>query len=322
MNRFVSLMVFIVILVLGWTSAWFYAASRLTNEANTYFASISTLLQRFECETFNVEGFPFRFDVTCSNAKLFDFDLEVSIHELQASVLVYKPTHVLVFAQGPAQITDTFTGSKREVTWDSLSLSLRTNGWALARFSLETQNLQLFDTIINKTLVGSINHAQFHLVEDAQFYDADTHATQISAFAKIEGATMPEFEINDAKIILEASLATMPDDLRLWSPATISKNWFESQTGLNISKLEGSDERSNFSINGNMTATAQSMPNGNFDFFTQNLAQRFEPFVDSTAIQVVFGSQSQDLSRYQSYSLVHGVVLAGNLPIFTLAPMR
>lgn len=322
MNRFISLMVFIVIVVLGWTAAWFYAANRLTDEAGTYFVGLSTHLQRFECETFDVDGFPFRFDVTCTNAKLTDSDLELSINEIKATVLVYKPTHVLVFAQGPAQVTDSFTGSKREITWDNLSLSLRTNGWALARFSLEAQNLQLFDTIVTKTLLGSVSHAEFHLVEDTQFYDADARITQISAFAKVQDAFMPEFEINDAKIILEASLAAMPDDLRLWSPAIISKNWFDSQTGLNISKLEGSDARSSFSINGNMTATAQSMPNGNFDFFTQNLAQRFEPFIDPVAIQVVFGSQSEDLNRYQSYSVVHGVVLAGNLPIFTLVPMR
>ena len=322
MNRFISLLVFIVIVVVLWTGAWFFAAKMLKDEVQKQFLASAQTPQSYSCEKLSVAGFPFRFDVTCTNFSLNQLDLTLTLPELKATVLVYRPTHFLVFAQGPLAIKDSFSGSSREVQWESLRASLRTNGWALARLSLEGKNISLFDNLIGQTLVASTSLVEAHLLEDTQDQTAGKDLQQFQFLIKTENATAPEFDINNANLTFEAQVADMPDDLRQWSPSVISSNWSKNQTGVTVQKFTGRDEISEFSINGQFTTTAQSMLSGNFDFFSTNLSTRFARFLDENSTQVIFGNQSEDGSFYQSYALVHGVLLAGNLPIFTFSPIR
>ncbi|MCF6302940.1 MAG: DUF2125 domain-containing protein [Devosiaceae bacterium] len=322
MNRFILLLIFIIILIAGWTGAWFFAANKLKTEAMSFFSASEQSDQIDNCQKFDVAGFPFRFDVTCTNFSFNQLDMTVSLPELKATVLVYRPTHFLLFAEGPLSIDDSFSGSSREVQWDSLRASLRTSAWTLTRFSLQGENLSLYDNLLGKTLIAATSLFEFHLLDDAGEKTTEANLHQLQALAKIKNATAPEFNINNANLDFEARIADMPDDLRLWTPKTIAHIWNQNQTGVTISKFTGRDELSEFSINGQITTTAQAMLSGNFDFFSTNLSPRFAGILDPNSTQVIFGNQSDDGSFYQSYALVHGVLLAGNLPILTFSPMR
>ena len=322
MKRFSWLLILIILIVGAWTAAWFYAATRLKEEANAFFASTSQAPQQINCAQFSVAGYPFRFDITCKDLSITDMDQTLFIPQIKGSILVYRPTHFLMFATGPANITDSFSGSRRQLNWEDLRASLRTNGWQLARLSIEAQNVELLDLLIGETQIAKVEHFQAHLINVDE--ESAEHATlaQIAALANIENANAPEFNVTDANIELQAKLSAMPDDLRLWTPANIARIWHQTQTGIELVKLEGNDLVSSFAINGSVTTTAQAMMSGNFDFFSNNFAERFDPFLDQTSQQVVFGLKGEDGSNYQSYSLVHGVLLAGNLPILTFGPMR
>lgn len=322
MNRFLSLIIFVAIVVIGWTAAWFFAAEKIQDEARTFFAGSKNTQQQVNCEGLDVDGFPFRFDVTCTEFSISDLDLLIKIPEIKATILVYRPTHLLAFAQGPLTFDDSFSGSKREIQWDSFKASFRTNGWALARASIEAANVKLFDNLIGQVMIAGVQNAQMHLLTDEETAENETELMQLFALAKLENATAPEFDVANANLNFEATLNAMPDDLRQWTPAIIAKNWFETQTGVQVQKLTGEDDKSNFSIIGEFTTTAQAMLSGNFDFFSTDFALRFDTFLEPTAVQVLFGSKGEDGSHYQSYSLVHGVLLAGNLPILTFGPMR
>ncbi len=322
MNRFISLIILIFVIVAGWTGAWFYAAKRIKDEARTYIAHSQQSQIKINCENFDVAGYPFRFDVTCTNLTLDNLDLSITLPSFQATVLVYRPTHLLLFANGPARFHDSFSGSRRELKWNSLRASLRTNGWELTRLSLEADQIELVDLLIGETQIAKVEHMESHLLKDEQNISQIPNLINVLALAKIEQVAAPEFQITNAQVLFEASLSALPDDVRLWSPAIIAANWHQNETGIDVTKFEGHDDISSFSIVGSTTTTAQAMASGNFDFSSTNLAQRFEQFMDPTSQQVIFGNQSDDGTRYQSYSLVHGVLLAGNFPILTLGPMR
>lgn len=322
MNRFISLIILVFVIVAGWTGAWFYAAKRIKEEAQATFTQTLQSQTQIDCETLNIAGYPFRFDVTCTNLVLTNFDLSITLPSFQATVLVYRPTHILLFANGPASFVDSFSGSRRELRWQNFRASLRTNGWELARLSLEADQMELVDLLIGETQIAKVEHIESHLLKDEGNISHLPDLINLLALAKIKQADAPEFQIANAQIQLEANLSAMPDDLRFWSPSIIAASWHQNETGVDVTKLEGRDDISSFSIIGTLTTTAQAMTSGNFDFFSTELAQRFAQFMDPTSLQVVFGHQSEDGSHYQSYSLVHGVMLAGNFPILTFGPMR
>lgn len=322
MNRFLFLLVFILLIVAGWSGAWVFISSQITDKTKEYFLASNNQAQHINCTELDVAGFPFRFDITCTDLNLRQDDLIISIPEIKATILAYRPTHALLFAKGPVQITDTFTGSSREITWDSLSASVRTNGWTLARASLEAQNMQLNDTIFGHTLVAEMGDFEIHLVENKNLQDDKLNTIMYNLFARIIDAHAPEFDVKKAQVVLEAMLQDLPNDIRNWSFATISKNWFEQNTGLSIDKLEGHDYKSSISIIGEASLTAQSMLTGNFDFYSTNLANRFTNILTPFERDTVFGLKSEDGTHYQSYSLLHGILMAGNAPLLSTNPLR
>jgi len=315
-------MIFIIVIVAGWSAVWIYAAQRINAEAGSLFASTANTQQQVSCEQFSVSGFPFRFDITCTNLTLSSIDTSLKIPEIKVTALVYRPTHALVFAEGPAVMENIFSGSKRQLSWNSLRASVRTNGWSLVRVSIEGENIELVDTLIGQTLIASSQQINLHLIDDPDLYDDEKKLQSFGVFVTLADAGVPEIAIANASAQVQATISAMPDDLRLWTLANISSNWFENQTGIDVLKFEGNDESSSFSILGNLTTTAQAMPNGDFDFTSKNLETRFSAFLDEAAQDVAFGQLSEDGTRYQSYAVRHGVVLAGNLPLLTLAPLR
>ena len=322
MNRFLALLIFIVLVVAGWSGAWIFISSQITQRAEAFFLATSNQAQQINCSELDVAGFPFRFDVTCTDLTLSQDDLNISVPEIKATVLVYKPTHALFFANGPVQIIDAFTGSSRQVNWDSLSASIRTNGWSLARISLEGKNIQVNDTIFGNTLIAEIGGFEAHMIEAANLRDDVMQTTMYDVFARLAGANAPEFTINNASVELQALLMHFPNDIRKWSLQTISQNWFEEGTGLAVDKFDGQDEQSSFAISGKLAATAQSMLTGGFDFFSTNLSQRFANVLGDFERDTVFGLLDEDGSHYQSYTFLHGIMMAGNTPILSTRPLR
>ncbi len=322
MKRILFLMIFIAVVVAGWSGAWLYAAQRIKSEANAYMASTYDTTRQVDCQQLSVGGFPFRLDVTCTGFSLAINDLNIQIPQLQATALVYRPTHALIFARGPASIRDSFSGSNRQVNWTTLRASVRTNGWSLARISIEAENLQVIDNLLAPITIAASKSINLHLINDPAAFDEKNNLQTLGAFATLEAVEIPEISITDGSVQAQITLSAMPGDIRKWTPANLARNWFENQTGIDVLKFEGSDQASSFSILGNLTTTAQAMPDGNFDFTSKNLDSRFAPLLDQTGIDVIFGNPAEDGSRYQSYTVRHGVVLAGNIPLLTLAPLR
>ncbi len=322
MNRFKTLAIIVVIILAGWTGAWVFVSTKIQQMAQAQFAALKDQPQNIDCENLDISGFPFRFDVTCTNLAVHDLDRTISIPQVKLTVLVYRPTHALLFARGPATIQDSFSGARKELRWSSLQASLRTNGWALARFSLQARDLTFLDTLVGDTEIASAGLFEAHLLEEESAYDKQTRRTTIAALARLDGLNVPDADISGANMTMEARLQQMPDDLRLWRPATIAANWNETGTGLELVDLKGADTTSSFSLAGKLTTTPQHMLSGNFDLFSNNISDRLDGIVSPAIRQIAFGSKSDDGQNYQSYSLVHGVVLAGNIPITSLPPLR
>lgn len=322
MLRFKILIVVVLLVFGGWTAGWFYGSSRISDEINAWLQTSQAGPEPVRCERLDIAGFPFRIDVSCTGLEITSGDYSFSLARIAATVLVYRPTHALIFATGPASFSDAFSGSSREFRWDNLRASARTNGWALARISVEADNVELVDTLVGEKLVARIGRAQAHLLDIPENYDADAGLAQWNLLARITGADIPEFDVSGAKIELEAIVQAMPDDIRLISASRIARNWFEAGAGIEISKLDGSDKQSILQMTGRLSTTEQARLSGDFGLHTENIADRLSPYFKPPVLQILFGFPDENGDYDQSFSLRHGVLLAGNLPVLTLPPLR
>ncbi len=321
MLRFKILIVVVLLVFGGWTAGWFYGASRLGDGIDAWLQASQAGPEPVTCEQLDVAGFPFRFDVSCTGLALTSGDFSFRLENLKATILVYRPTHALIFASGPATFLDTFSGSSRELRWDNLRASARTNGWALARISLEADNVELIDTLVGEKLVARIGRAEAHLLDIPENYNAEAGLAEWSALARISDAGIPEFNVSGANIEMEAIVQSMPDDLRLINASSIARNWFEAGNGIELTKLAGSDEQSELELSGRVSATEEARLSGDFGLHTKNIANRLSGFLEPQVLQILFGFRGEEGDYDQSFSFRYGVLLAGNLPVLTLPPL-
>ncbi len=322
MPRFIILIAIVVLVVTGWSAAWFYGAGEIRRQVSNQLLASQSFPEKLSCKQLDVAGFPFRYDIACTDAQLIAGDVSLSVPRILATILVYRPTHALIFATGPATYRDAFSGSARKLRWQNLRASVRTNGWALARISLEGDNLELIDTLVGEKPVASANRVELHILDNPDEYDAEGKRAQLNIYSRIESAQVPEFDINNAEITLEGVIESLPDDVRLFSAQNIARNWYNTESGVQIIAFKGKDEQSVFEFNGRISATEQARLTGEFGLQTQNIADRLSDFVDPVALQIMFGFKDESGSYNQSFSVRHGVIMAGNVPVATLPPLR
>ncbi len=322
MTRFVVLLIAITVLAGGWIAAWFLAAGAIKNNAEQFMrAGLDTSVQ-VACEKFDVGGFPLSLEASCAGLQVWAGDLTLSLPRIKVMASVFRPTRALVQATGPARITDAFSGSSRKVRWDDLRASVTTNGWALERLELEASNLELVDNIVGEKLIARVKRFEALLTDIEQKYDRAGAVVQLAALMRVEQLVFPEFELADTELRLEATVDAIPDDFRKWSLQTIAGNWFRRQTGIDLLAFEGRDGISEFELSGRLSTTEQARLSGDFALQTKNVTERLARLIEPTSLQILFGYPSGDGGRDQSYTLRHGVLLAGNLPILTFEAMN
>ncbi|HHG89677.1 MAG TPA: DUF2125 domain-containing protein, partial [Devosia sp.] len=213
MNRFVVLIIVVVTVVAGWTATWFYGAGEIRRQITAQLTASQSAPEKLNCKQLEVAGFPFRYDISCTGARIVSGDVTIAVPLLRATVLIYRPTHALIFATGPASYTDAFSGSSRQLRWQNLRASARTNGWALARISLEADGLELVDTLVGEKTVAAASRIEAHILDNPDAYDAESKLVQLNIFARIEAGEVPEFEIENARVTFEGVVEALPDDV-------------------------------------------------------------------------------------------------------------
>jgi len=317
MKPLVVLLSVIIVIISGWIVAWFAVAAVIKSKADQLIARSANTSRQIQCERFGVSGFPWRFDVTCANLVISANDISFSLPMIKASLLIYRPNGLTVSAIGPVQINDAFSGSARRIGWDNLRLSVRTNGLALESFFVKADNLELVDNIAGEKLVARVASFTASLVDNPDKYNKTTALAQLSALVRADKVSLPEFSLTGTNLRLAATIDAIPDDMRQWSLATLARNWFADKTGIDLLSFSGISANSEFELSGRLSATGQARLSGDFALTTKNVAERLARFIAPTTLQILFGFPNRDNSRFQSYSLRHGVLLAGNLPVVT-----
>lgn len=307
------------ILIIGlWSGAWLFIADQIDKSIASAATPADPAAPQISCAETAITGFPFRFDTRCTNAKIANGDIAISIAEVRVSVLAYKPTHYLAFVQSPAKITDAFYGTEQEFRWDSLEASLRTYGWQLSRVSVQAENLSLHDTLLADTVLGRANRAEAHLLNIKEQHDAENGLASLALYAKSDTTDLPFLNVTEGHLRLEAEVSNLPDDIRNWATPNALRNWQQAGGALNLVNLNARDATANVDLTGDLSLNAAGEVSGIIQGTSDQVAERFADFFQPQYQSLVFGVRQPDGTYKQTITLARGAIFAGITPLGAL----
>ena len=320
MRRIILLGLVVLLVVGGWTIAWFYGAQLIRDEI----AALANDEPSVNCGRLDIAGFPFRFDVTCGEARIVDLDLSISTPEIKATALAYRPGHVIAFVQSPISISDAFTGSERELRFSLAEASLRLSGllpqdWELERLSILVDAPTLHDLLIGDEVVLSAAKSELHVTGGAA---AGQEADGLAAFVSAEGLDYPEWDIAGGTATLTASLTHFPRKALAWLGGNVLRDW---QAAGGVLRLE----ESSFAAGGmDITATGEArlddtgLPAGSLRVVSKGLIERLDLSFLGDMRSLLIGTPDAEGRYTNQIAVRNGFVMAGVIPVPVLELAR
>ncbi len=221
----------LVLLGLGWSGLWVYAAQRADAEIDAWIARERFVGRQWSCSERSLEGFPFRFELMCRDPLLITQggdSLKVSAAAAHAVAQVWDPSHIVAEFASPARIENLATGQVYTASWSLLQMSgVGDSTGRPVRFDLAVDNPMIEQAPGNAsaTPVLSAKHLETH----ARRKPGDANAKDGVDFAlAIIGGESPQLAATGSAGPLDLGLqatVTALDDLRPMSIQDRLRAW-------------------------------------------------------------------------------------------------
>lgn len=321
MKKIIALGVVVFLLVAAYSVAWFWAAGQATAYVKTLETADGVSTPRVVCGSFAIGGWPFGFDATCTNATITSGDVTVTVAGLKASAEVYRPTHVLLFANSPLNIDDAFTGSRSRLDFATAQASVRLDGWRLGRASLVVAEPVWNDTVLEDRLLAKASNLEVHLVDVPAEHDSAAGLATLANYVLVEGLDAPGFEIGSGKSTFEAEITNLPDDVRTYGDADLARRWQMAGGKFDIVGFKGDDATSSFDATGTLGLDTAGRMEGQLKLHSRGVVERIGPLLPEQYRGWIVGTQSDDGSYSQTLNLAAGVVFSGLVPMGMIPPL-
>lgn len=313
-RRFVTLLIIVFGIVALWSGGWLLGASFLRGEIDNAVVARPSIA----CADLGLGGYPFRFDVTCTGATIVDGDISISVGEVRATALVYMPTFVELFADGPAEYSDAFTGAAYRLAWDSMQASVRLDWLALARASLVVDGLVVSDAVLDVTEMLRANHAEFHVVGVDGAVGTDHR--NLGFFARLDDVATPRFA-DPLQADVSALVTEWPEDVRNWGAPDIVKHWAAGDGELRIEKAEMTTGDLSGSLSGVLALDAEGLVDGSLMLRSRGVAPLLTDYLAAPLAAAVLGPEDASGQAQQTLVFSHSVMRAGIVPLLGLPPL-
>lgn len=321
MKRIIALLVVVIVVVVLWSGAWLFLAGEVRKNIALLADADGVTTPSFSCETLNVTGFPFRFDADCSNGRLVSGDVVIDVAGLRASILVYRPTHVLASALGPVKLTDAFTGSQSVVNFAGLEASARLDGWRIGRVSVSGRDLDWTDTLMGEQLIAKSSLIDLQLGDIPEQHDADKGLAALAGYLQARDLVAPGFTIANGNAEVEVELNGLPDDVRKFSEPDALVNWRAAGGQLKLVSAHASDGASDLKASGALGLDPQGLLDGQLDIASTQVAERIGPYIGEPYRTLVLGNPAADGSYANVLNFRAGNIFSGLIPIASVPPL-
>lgn len=321
LRKFAWLLIGVVVVVVAWTAGWFWLAGEVSNQVRLLAQADGETAPKFECGSFSVSGFPFRFDLDCEDGTLTDQDLTVSLTGLRASVMAYNPTHMIFSAKGPFSYDDAFSGSRRRLDFSRLDGSVRLvaadpikglggEGWRLARLSVETDDIAVTDTVAGDILEASAKHLEAHLIDMPDQFDKAAGTSALANYVAATELTLPGLQVASGNLTLETQISGLPADIRDFGNPDAVRNWQAAGGAIKLVKLAGTQPKPEeaFDIAGEARLSGGGYVEGQIDYTTKGVLDRLSQIVSPVQLAVLKGAPQADGSFRNTLTIMDGQV--------------
>jgi hypothetical protein len=320
MKRFAILIALVVIVTIGWIAGWFYIASRIESEVAVFAQADGQTQPRLECGTLAVGGFPFQFSPRCHDATITSGDFTITVPQLTATALFYQPTHLQLFATGPATVSDAFNGTVQELSWSQMRASVRAQGDRLARASLVADDLVFSDRLFGETILGSAGRGELHLLDNPEAADAENGTGALEVYVRLDDADIPGFDIAQGTVTLDGQVTGVPD-IAMWGHPEIARIWAMAGGGLTLRGLQAQAQGLALDASGEAALDEAGRVNGTLTISSNGLVERFGALAQDPVGQVLIGSPGDDGTYSQSISARGGTIFVGIIPVQAIPPL-
>jgi hypothetical protein len=221
----------LVVLAGAWSGFWFFAAHKAEAIISRWIEQEERLGRVYTCASRTVGGYPFRFEVRCTDPTMELVALQpprtVRAKNLVALAQIYEPGLIVAEITGPVSIAESGRPPAGHADWRLAQASLRAVGRRPERLSVafDDVKLQLLEDGAAET-VANADHLELHLRRDPESADdkADIDFALQAAGAVVQrgpfGGRPVAFEANGiARAVPDIRRKTVPQRLREWQAA-------------------------------------------------------------------------------------------------------
>ncbi|MFG1477256.1 DUF2125 domain-containing protein [Xanthobacter sp. V4C-4] len=116
----------LVLLAVAWSGVWVYAANRAEHEIDAWVDREAKLGRVWNCGERRLAGFPFRFELVCTDATLETRGgdpVRITAVAAHAVAQIWAPNHIVAEFVPPARVEDRASGRAYAATWSQLQIS-------------------------------------------------------------------------------------------------------------------------------------------------------------------------------------------------------
>ena len=320
-KRIIILGAVVLLVILGVSAAWVYASGLVRQEVERLAFADGETSPQLTCANLDIGGFPFAFDIECTDAVVVSGDLLAEIPGVRLSVMVYDLTHVIASARGPAQLSDAFTGQRSAISWTGLNGSLRLKDNRIARLSVVGDELSWNDLLLGDTMLAKASHAEIHLLDIPEAHDAERHLASLALYLKADALDLPVATLANTALEVEAELSGVPDDLNAIGAEPILPAWQRAGGQLKIVGIRANDGTADLNATGELALDAQGFPTGTISIDSKGVAERIGPLIEEPWRTLVLGVPQENGRHTNQLNFRGGTLSSGLVPITALPPL-
>lgn len=320
-KRIIILGSVVLVVIVLWSAAWLVLAGLVKQNIDAQALADGVTAPQLTCGTLNVGGFPFRFDADCTQARIVSGDAVIEVPGIRASIRVYAPTHLLASAQGPMQVTDTFTGTRNAIAWSTLEASIRLDNWRIARASVSGKDVVWSDTLMGESVIAEAPLAEVHLFDIPEQHDPTRNLATLSGYAVTKDLAYPGMTLNNTGAEIQLELTGLPDDVRTWGDPNLLTAMAAHGATLNIVAVRGTDADSTLDASGALKLDPQGQLDGQITIASSGVAERIGPLLAEPWRTLVLGTPGADGTYANQLNFRAGGIYSGLVPIATLPPL-
>lgn len=263
----------------GWSAFWFVARSTVNTAVGTWLAREAAQGRQWSCPDRDIAGFPFRFELTCTNLAFSGTTPEGpvagSLPRLAAVAQIYRPQHVIFEATGPLKVAKTDGTADLTFDWKLLDASVIAAGRSLDRVSvvIDQPTLTVAGTAVTP-LTLTANSLESHLRRDpSRPVEEDTYDFTLA----FDGASVPPLDAllatsTSVKLALDAKISHARP-FAAQSRAAELEAWRQAGGRINIMRLAADKGAQRLEARGDLGLDDAHRPQGTIDASVAGLEQ-------------------------------------------------